>query len=161
MGWNGNLCFCNVVAQLWPALWDPMDLEPARLFHPWTYPGKQIGVRSHSLLQGSFPIKESNLRLLLGRLILYHWATWETQTVLNKSLFIKHCQAKLQKNGCLLPFYFWFICLSWLHQIAYRLLRPQPGLTSGPQPWKHRAPTTGSPGNFQISTLLNVKIIMT
>ena len=102
MGWNGNLCFCNVVAQLWPALWDPMDLEPARLFHPWTYPGKQIGVRSHSLLQGSFPIKESNLRLLLGRLILYHWATWETQTVLNKSLFIKHCQAKLQKNGCLL-----------------------------------------------------------
>ena len=38
---------------------------------PTDFPGKNTGV-GHALLQGSFPTQESNLRLLLGRQILYH-----------------------------------------------------------------------------------------
>ena len=59
------------VAQSCPTLWDPMDCSPpgssvhARL-------GKNTGVGCHALLQGIFPTQGSNLRLLLGRQILYH-----------------------------------------------------------------------------------------
>ena len=45
---------------------------------PWDFPGKCTGVGCHSLFQGIFPTQGSNLCLLLGRQILYHWATWET-----------------------------------------------------------------------------------
>ena len=45
---------------------------------PWNSPGKNIGVGSCSLLQGIFPTQGSNLRLLLCRQILYHWATEKT-----------------------------------------------------------------------------------
>ena len=31
----------------------------------------------HALLQGIFPTQRLNLPVLLGRRILYHWATWE------------------------------------------------------------------------------------
>ena len=34
--------------------------------------GKHTGVDCHSLLQGTFPIQESNLHLLCCRQILYH-----------------------------------------------------------------------------------------
>ena len=40
-----------------------------RLLYPWDSPGKNTGVSSHSLLQGSFPTWESNPRLLC----LLHW----------------------------------------------------------------------------------------
>ena len=49
-----------------------------RLLCPWDFPGKNTGVGCHSLFQGIFPTQGSNLCLLLGRQILYHWATWET-----------------------------------------------------------------------------------
>ena len=52
---------------------------------PWTvarqgppsmgFPGKNTGVGWHFLLQGIFPTQGSNLSTLLGRQILYHWAT--------------------------------------------------------------------------------------
>jgi len=51
-------------------LWDPM--EPTRLPCPWNSPGKNIGVGSHSLLQGIFPTQGSNPGLLHCRQILYH-----------------------------------------------------------------------------------------
>ena len=35
------------------------------------------GVACHFLLQGLFPTQGSNPYFLLGRQILYHWATWE------------------------------------------------------------------------------------
>ena len=53
-----------------PTLWDP--LEPTRLLCPWNSPGKNIGVGSHSLLQGIFLTQGSNLGLLYCRWILYH-----------------------------------------------------------------------------------------
>ena len=42
------------------------------LLCPWDSPGKNIGVGSHSLLQGIFPTQWSNLSLLHWRWILYH-----------------------------------------------------------------------------------------
>ena len=47
---------------------------------------KNTGVGCHFILQGIFPTPGSNLNLLLGRWILYHWATWEAL------IFIKHQQ---------------------------------------------------------------------
>ena len=52
-------------------LW-PHGMWPVRLFCPWNSPRKNIGVGSHSLLQGIFPIQESNPSLLHCRQILYH-----------------------------------------------------------------------------------------
>ena len=40
-----------------------------KLLYPWDSPGKNTGVSSHSLRQGSFPTQESNPRLLC----LLHW----------------------------------------------------------------------------------------
>ena len=48
--------------QLCPTLCDPMD--GARLLCPWDAPGKNTGVRCHSLLQGIFLIQVWNPSLL-------------------------------------------------------------------------------------------------
>ena len=50
---------------------------PARFLCPWDFPGKNTGVGCLFLLQGIFLTQESNPHLLLGRWILYSWATWE------------------------------------------------------------------------------------
>ena len=44
----------------------------ARLFCPWNSPGKNTGVSSHCLLQGTFLTQGSNPSLLPCRQILYH-----------------------------------------------------------------------------------------
>ena len=44
----------------------PHGLRPARLDCPWDFPGKNIGMGCHSLLQGIFPTQGWNLCLL-------HW----------------------------------------------------------------------------------------
>ena len=45
---------------------------PARLLHPWDFPGKNVAVGCHFLLQGIFPTQGSNLSLLHCRQTLYH-----------------------------------------------------------------------------------------
>ena len=47
------------------------SLQPHGLYSPWTSPGRDTGVGSLSLLQGIFPIQESNRGLLYCRQILY------------------------------------------------------------------------------------------
>ena len=47
----------------------PHGLYPARLFCPWNFPGKNIGLSCHLLIQGIFPTQELNLHLLC----LLHW----------------------------------------------------------------------------------------
>ena len=42
------------------------------LLCPWDSPGKNTGAGCHLLLQGIFPIQQSNLSLLHYRQILYH-----------------------------------------------------------------------------------------
>ena len=54
--------------------WDPLC--------PWDFPGQNTGVGCHFLLQGIFLTPGSNLHLLLGRQILYHWATWEARSLI-------------------------------------------------------------------------------
>ena len=49
----------------------PHRLYPTRLLCPWDSPGKNTGVGSHSLLQGSVPIQGLNPGLLHCRQILY------------------------------------------------------------------------------------------
>ena len=44
---------------------------PSRLLCPWNSPGQNMGVGSHSLLQGIFPIQGLNPGLPHGRQILY------------------------------------------------------------------------------------------
>ena len=72
-----NFIFSNTterksVPKLCPILLWPHGLSPARLLCPWDFPGKNIRVGCHFLLQGIFPIQGSNLALLLGRWILYY-----------------------------------------------------------------------------------------
>ena len=45
---------------------------PARLLCPWNSPGRNDGVGSHFLLQGTFLTQGSNTSLLHCRQILYH-----------------------------------------------------------------------------------------
>ena len=49
----------------------PHGLQTARFLCPWDSSGKSTGVGCHFLLQGIFPIQESNLGLLHCRQILY------------------------------------------------------------------------------------------
>ena len=49
----------------------PHGLQPSRLLCPWNSPGKNTTVGSHSLLQGIFPTKVSNLGLPHGRQTVY------------------------------------------------------------------------------------------
>ena len=50
----------------------PRGLSPTRLPCPWDFPGQDVGVGCHSLLQGIFPTQGSNVGLLHRRQILYH-----------------------------------------------------------------------------------------
>ena len=50
------------------------DCSPPVLL-PWDFPGKNIGVSCHFLLQGIFLIQGFNPCLLIGRQIVDHWAT--------------------------------------------------------------------------------------
>ena len=47
-------------------------LQPARLLHPWNFPGKNTGVGCYSLLQRIFMTQELNPGLLNCRQTLYH-----------------------------------------------------------------------------------------
>ena len=52
-------------------------LQPARFLCPWNFPGKNMEVGCHFLLQGfSLPRSQTNVSSV-SRQILYHWATWE------------------------------------------------------------------------------------
>ena len=76
------VCFgCSVVSN---SLW-PHGLQPARLLHPWNYPGKNTGVGCHSLLQGIFPTQGLNPGFLHGRQIHYH---------LSHQRSLNHCQIR-------------------------------------------------------------------
>ena len=69
MNWFTMLC--SVMSY---SLW-PYGLKPARLLHPWNFPGQNTGVGCYFLLQGIFLIQGLNLcllHLLLGRWILCH-----------------------------------------------------------------------------------------
>ena len=87
------VCVCSV-AQSCPTLCNPMDYSPSRLLCPWDFPGKNIGVSCHFLLQGIFSTQELNPCLL-------HWQV--------DSLPSSHLGSLL-----LLYFSLFLVCLFWL-----------------------------------------------
>ena len=77
-----NACMHAKSLRSYLTLCDPVDCSLPRLLCPWDFPGKNIGVGCHFLLQEIFLSQESNrrlLRLLHCRQILYrstfigHW----------------------------------------------------------------------------------------
>ena len=65
------VCVCISHSVMSNSLW-PRGLQPSRLLCSWDSLGKNTGVSCNFLLQGIFPIQESNLGLLHCRQILYH-----------------------------------------------------------------------------------------
>ena len=57
-------CCCCLVAKSYPTLLQPHGLQPTRLLYPWDFPGKNIEVGYHFVLQGIFPTQGSNPHLL-------------------------------------------------------------------------------------------------
>ena len=70
-------CCCCSVAKLCLTLFDLMECSTPAPQGQRDFPGKNTGVGYHFLLQGIFPSQGWNPSLLLGRKILYPWATWE------------------------------------------------------------------------------------
>ena len=69
------LCVCvcaRSIAQPRMPLCDSTDCSPTGSSYTWSSPGKNVGVGSHSFLQGIFPTQGSNPGLLHCRQILYH-----------------------------------------------------------------------------------------
>ena len=64
------------VTQSCPTLCDPVDCSPPGSSCLWNFPGKNIGVGCHFLLQGIFPTQESNPGLWHWQASLYHCSTW-------------------------------------------------------------------------------------
>ena len=75
--WTHQGLTCCLFARLCPTLGNPMDCT-----HLGSS-GKSAGMGYHFLLQGIFPTQELNPHLLTGRQILYHWATWDAQMLVN------------------------------------------------------------------------------
>ena len=79
-----------LVAQSCPTLCNPMDCSPPSSPVHGNSSGKSTGVGSHSLLQGIFPTRGSNLGLLRCRQILYHLSQqgrplqWKEQMQMSK-----------------------------------------------------------------------------
>ena len=77
-------------------------LWPARLLCPWNFPGKNIGMRCHALLQGIFQTQGSNLHLLC----LLHWQAgslplvgkWEGHYIKQKWEAILHIKLIINKD---------------------------------------------------------------
>ena len=66
-----SICCCCLVTKLCPNLLRIHGLQPTRLLCPWDFPGKNIGVGYHSLLQGIFSTQGSNPHLLCGKWIFF------------------------------------------------------------------------------------------
>ena len=154
----------------------PYGLYPARLLGPWDFPGKNIGVGCHFLLQRIFPSQGSELCLLhwqAGSLPLSHQGSPSFLTALCY-FFSIICWEVYQfywlfsKNQLLVSFYlvFKFLCYWFLNTILITFFFflplffsfgdsiqlagsqfPWPGTEPGPFLWKFRVLTTRSPVN--------------
>ena len=80
-------CACSAVSDSL----QPHGLKPSSLLCPWDFPGKNIGVHVHFLLQGIFPAQ--GLNLCLSHLLRWQWILLppchlgSTQRRLRSSLF--------------------------------------------------------------------------
>ena len=86
---------CCVIAKSCPILLQPHGSYPP-VSSLCDFQGKNIEVSCHFLLQRISPTQGSNSHLLLGRQILYHWATWFICPY-NRVLFNKKKKKELLK----------------------------------------------------------------
>ena len=86
-----SICVCSV-AQSCLTLFNTIGLCPSRLLCPWNFPGKNIGVGCHFLLQGIFLPQGLNPHLVHCRQILYHWTTGGA----NKPLYVKNVSSQVK-----------------------------------------------------------------
>ena len=77
------VCVLCLVAQLCPALCNPMDCSPPGSSVYGDSPGKNTGVGCHALLQGIFPTQRLNPGLPHCRWILYHLSHQSCLTLCN------------------------------------------------------------------------------
>ena len=82
-----NCCYC-LVAKSCLTLCNPLNYRPTRLLCPWDFPGNNIGVGCHFLLQGIFPAQELNPHLLHWQVDSLPWATWEAYIYVYVNLYI-------------------------------------------------------------------------
>ena len=82
-------CHSRIRTITFPTLWDLVDCSP--LLCPWHSPGKNTGVACHAFLQGIFPTKRLNPRLLH----LLHWQADSLPLSHQGSLFWMYHQVHL------------------------------------------------------------------
>ena len=83
----GHIFYCCCLVAKWcPTPCDSVDCSPPRLLCPWDFPGKNIGMGCHFLLQGIFPTQGSNP----------HFLPW--QNTIQPSI---SCFCSNQSNRCL------------------------------------------------------------
>ena len=69
-----------IIVLLCPNLLWPHGLQPSRLACPWNFPGKNMGVGCHFLLQEIFQFRDQTHISCTDRWFFFffnHWATWE------------------------------------------------------------------------------------
>ena len=143
-----NNAYCCLVAKLCPILATPRTV-PCQAPLRCDPPGKNTGGGCHFLLQGIFLTQELNQCLLLGRWVLYPWATWEAQLYMYMYIYIilklwnyrKHnlnaLQSRLEKKG----YFTYTICLAWpvsltsWHKAPPTLSLPLPRTAPPPPQW--------------------------
>ena len=103
------VCACVCVhacahAELCPTLCNTMD---SLLLCPWSFPGKNIGVGCHFLLQGIFPTRGWNPSLHCRKILYYLSHYWPSVYLLWRNVYLD-----------LLPI-FWLGCLFFWRRIAW------------------------------------------
>ena len=92
----------TVLSHFW--LFSILWTVPTRFLHPWDFPGKNTRVGCHLLLQGIFPTQGWTHVSCIGRWILYHWATWESQNnIVQFSSVAQLCMILCNPMNCSMP----------------------------------------------------------
>ena len=92
----------TVLSHFW--LFSILWTVPTRFLHPWDFPGKNTRVGCHLVLQGTFPTQGWSHVSCIGRWILYHWATWESQNnIFQFSSVAQLCMILCDPMDCSMP----------------------------------------------------------
>ena len=79
-------CPCSLKWKSLSRVWLCTSIRSAKLFCPWNSPGKNTGVGTHSLLQGSFQTLGLNLALLhCGQMFFTIWVSREVPAMFSVS----------------------------------------------------------------------------
>ena len=99
----GRMCTCMLSHSVVSSSLLPHGLQPTNFLCPWDFPGKNIGVVCHSLLQGILPTQGLNQLLQLlhwqaDSLPLSHLGSPTFSKIVLKTLFECRCKGRLQNK---------------------------------------------------------------